>query len=869
MLVLTLTFGGAVSHIQAQSEDAWLDPNNLSNSGSASDPVFVLDADGIFHVLWRDEFAGLIYVAGDGTEWDVPSPIVLPSTDVVPFLIADPNGIIHALWRDEESRLFYSRVRESAFSSPSNWSPRELISDSALDFDVAIDDNGDLHLSYVNPLETEESPAGVYYLRLREGFSTWLAPRLLYESSYFRSLDLVSSNVDISTTTSGDDTRIFVAWDNRPRERVFLTLSDDNGGTWSLPIEVDKPDEDAGNSSSSNIIVDAQGDQILLLWQGNRSGSSCEQFYQYSTDGGNTWSSRLSMFEGFVICPNEIQFIPIEDGTLLMLNGIEAFLQAWDGENWSEPQLQQPLSAFVDPDTQKLVDFGCQQAIVPSNFTLFVLGCDEDIGKDIWLTKRQLHDIPEWFPEEAVWSPVFSVDKSDRRVSAQVLVSDGLNRMHAIWSLANPTDPDGLGKMLYYARWEDGQWSRPEMIITTPDGKNEQPAAAISAQDQLYLVWSGGIDGEIYFSNADADQAVVSTSWSNPIRLPSPTLVGSAPSIIVDPDGVIYVAYAIPLNENRGIYLVRSEDEGQTWTEPVVVFNARSVGWSMVDDPKLTITDNGHLHILWTRSTLPSGQGPLSLNYSSSNDGGESWSNPQTVVENPVVWSRIVGVGEQSLQRVWQEVGTIGTTFWHEQSFDNGESWNRIVPVSVFGETVSTPSLFRDSAGRLHLILAVREGQKNFIIQHWLYDGQRWSAERNLEVEFPIDVYINSIVGSISDRGDLGVLLANLFREEESNLNQYQLNFYNRSIEVPNAFETADQQVSSTPQINAPTASAKQPTNTSSALDIEPTITPIVFPDDQGQSRNTGWLAIVGPAAIGFIILIVILIIFRGFRKWR
>lgn len=866
-LLLVVSLVGTSAH--AQSRGPWSDPVNLSESGAANEPLMVIDSEGVFHVIWRDEFNGLVYVSGGGAEWSIPTSVNLPFEDAIPMLLADEIGHVHAIWRDSEGALIYSQVRGSAFPSASSWSSSVWITESALDFDVVKDGNGDIHLSYVRSLESDEFPAGVYYQRMRNGSTSWSAATLLYASPYLRSLELDDSNVDISTSTSDEDARVFVTWDNRPRERIYLAKSDDEGQTWSLPIEVDKPDEGVGNTGSSNIIVDAQGDQVLLLWQANRSESTCEQFYQYSNDFGNTWSSRLRMFEGFVICPNEINFLPIEDGTLLMLNGIEVFLQAWDGEIWSDPQLQQPLSAFVDPDTQRFVEFGCQQAIVASNLSLFVLGCDENIGKDIWLTKRQLQDIPDWFPEEAVWSPEFSVNKSDRRVAAPVLVSDNLNRMHAIWSQANPADPDGLGRMLYYARWEDGQWSQPEMIVTSPDGKNEQPAVAISAPDQLYVVWSGGIDGEIYFSNADVDQAVASSSWSNPIQLPSPSMVGSAPSIIVDPVGVIYVAYAIPLNENRGIYLVRSDDEGHTWSEPVLVFDAGAAGWSMVDNPRLTITDNGHLHILWTRSTLPSGQGPLSINYSSSNDGGESWSNPQIVVENPVFWSQIVGVGEQTVQRLWQEVGTSGTILWHEESLDNGENWNRIVPVSVFGETEGTPSLIKDSAGRLHLILAVRSGQKSFVIQHWLYDGQRWSPERNLEVEFPADAYINSIAGSVSDRGDLGVLLANLLREEDSNLNQYQLIFSNRSIEIPNAVETPDQQVTSTPQINAPIATAQQLTKTPSFADTEPTITPIVFPDDQRNSSNSGWIAIVGPIAIGLIILMLILIIFRGIRNWR
>ena len=196
---------------------------------------------------------------------------------------------------DYQGQVFVSCLNRTNYNFSIN--PGERIAQMVfipvvqVDFDVVKDGNGNIHLSYVRPLESDEFPAGVYYQRMRNGSTSWSAATLLYASPYLRSLELDDSNVDISTSTSDEDARVFVTWDNRPRERIYLAKSDDGGQTWSLPIEVDKPDEGVGNTGSSNIIVDAQGDQVLLLWQANRSESTCEQFYQYSNDFGNTFDA--------------------------------------------------------------------------------------------------------------------------------------------------------------------------------------------------------------------------------------------------------------------------------------------------------------------------------------------------------------------------------------------------------------------------------------------------------------------------------------------------------------------------------------------------------------------------------------------------
>ena len=334
---------------------------------------------------------------------------------------------------------------------------------------------------------------------------------------------------------------------------------------------------------------------------------------------------------------------------------------------------------------------------------------------------------------------------------------------------------------------------------------------------------------------------------------------------MIDGDDVIYISHAIPLNEERGIYFTKSEDGGETWMESILVFNAREAGWGMVDDPSLAITENGDLHIVWTRYSLPTGEGPLGLYYAQSSDGGTTWSDSDLVVEGPVVWSEIVGTGANTVQRVWQQESSSGSTFWHEQSTDSGKTWERIAPVSVFGEIFGNPSLSSDVPGRLHLLIMVRNGVDSYLLQHWVYDGQSWTAESSNGMQFASQTDVNSLTSNFSQGGTLGVLLINSNSAAEV-AEKYQLIYTNHLIEVPKIDQTPTLEVTPIP-VNTPTPVL---TIQSSALVPDQTVgtaTAVVFTEAPDNSGNSEWFLIAGPVVVGLIIVVVIVLIVRWIRR--
>ncbi len=871
LAMVVLYFALVLNHgVEAQTAEGWAEPINLSKSGSASNPQVVLDTDGVFHILWSDEFAGFVYTTGDGNEWSTPVPVSLPSGDFIPILLADREGNIHAFWRDDTDALFHSRVRASSFATLSSWNAAVQITDSALDVDVIVDDQGRIHLAYVRPKDTPEQPAGIYYQRLRTINGNWSLPIALYQSPYLRALTLEDSNVDLSSAMVGDEVRLYAVWDNQPRERVFLSVSFDGGESWSEAQEIDKPQEGSVNPGPERITTEALGEEVFLFWQKNRMESSCEQYYQISKDGGSSWGPPLRMFEGFVICPQEIRFLPNGEFPILFLTGIQVYLQAWNGSIWSDPQPQEAINTFIDPETQNFVEYGCQQPILVGEATLYVVGCDRAAGQDIWLMRRQLLDVSTWFPQEAIWNPLVKLTISDTRVRGEKLVADRQERLHAFWSQASIDQPQGQGKTIYYARWEAGQWSTPAAVLTSPEGNADQPDAIVDGQNRLHVVWSGGLEGQVYYSRADANQAVVATAWADPLALPAPRPVGSAPDIHISPEGIIYVAYAIPLNEDRGIYLTRSDDGGDTWTDAIRIFDAQSAGWAMVDQPHLALTDEGQLHLIFTRYSLPGGTGPLSLVYMRSVDGGKTWGEPQTVVDNPVIWSWMTGTGKSSLQRLWQEISSSGTTLWHEQSLDNGTTWFRTVPVSIFGGTIGTPSLIQDDGGRLHLLLVVRGGTTIYTIQHWLFDGQRWSAERSFDIEVTQNTSIESLACVISPGGKLGVIIKSAIENVQSGGQQSQLLFTYRDVDISSAVTTPIPTATNTPPATPLPTYTRESETTSAATEVVPIVTntpPIFAPGEENIGGQSGWLSGVLPVAIVLIVVIGVYVAYSILKK--
>ena len=356
-----------VSNVSAQTVDElWSEPVNISNSGAASQPKIIVDAIDRVHLVWEDEFEGINYAIRVDGSWTRPETITFPFEPPLANLefVVDQGNLIHALWREEESaELFYSFVQADNFSISASWSPAVRLDEDIAALASRIDPAGRLHLVYAKVADSPTQPSGIYYRSANAPNFNWASPQQLYESPYIRGLAQTDANIDIWVVSADS---IHVVWDVPPLERVFYTRSEDGGNNWQQANHFDSREETDSFDARGpgNAMITSSSEALFRFWQAGHNSQNCAQYYQISSDNGENWSENKILGENLIGCPNNNQFLQSTSGDLILLQdlAIGVFLVAWDGEKFSDPQLQTALTNFINPNTFRQVDFECRQA---------------------------------------------------------------------------------------------------------------------------------------------------------------------------------------------------------------------------------------------------------------------------------------------------------------------------------------------------------------------------------------------------------------------------------------------------------------------------------------------------------------------------
>jgi hypothetical protein len=839
----------SASHVAGQSEDeAWSAPINLSKSGSAAEPQIISDSLNTLHVIWQDTVdSSYVHVRTNEAGWSEPVAVEVPfgtrrffpdmdPEDPTPLfkpkMASGPDGIIHAVWVDDLADLYHTSVQADGIETYENWSGRVKVASETLTSTLTVGAAGRIHVAYIQSDDLEEMPAGVYHRFSDDNGANWSAPVALQTSAYYRLLTVETANIQLAV----DNNFVYVAWDDGQDSRVYLIRSADNGQTWEAINEIDRREStDATDAQSpADIRIIAKNGLVHAVWQAGHDGLLCAQYHIWSQDAGLSWQPRERIFDRLLDCATNLQLLDATQTQFIMGVASEPFLAAWHRTRWSIPEDQLTLRSFADPVTLRTVDFSCGQDALIRGDDLWVASCGVDINQDIWVQQRSLASLAQPTVVSA-WDTPISVAEGVLPVVEPVFIADEAGRRHAFWvQLANEVDaPFGPRTTeLQYAQWEEGRWSRPAALLSSPEGKTDQPTMTVDGKGRIFVAWSGGNHGEIYFSQTSTSNASLPSDWSAPVLVTEAEKPATSPAIGVDAGGTIYIVYAVPQDEGRGIYVVTSIDDGVTWSGPTTVFDGVAAGWATVAQPRLTVNSVGSLHVLWLHRPLPSSVGGDSLYSTQSIDGGVSWSQAQSVKSSdqdggPVLWHGIAGSGEARLVRVWQEWIFNRLNIWFQQSFDNGQNWTPPAQVSVLDYLVVPAGLTTDESGQFHLVYAVRSGPEDakggYIIDHWILLGDEWQEAESLIPNRRIVTGIHT-VAAVANNSQLSVLFSSEVKDDPTDeiIVTERLYSANRGLELPDVTPTPPPLLTATP---APTAS---PVSTATP---EPTPT-LVFPTD-------------------------------------
>ncbi|MCI0549851.1 MAG: glycoside hydrolase [Anaerolineae bacterium] len=886
LVVVAAFFMSSASVSYAQSNPDWSDPVNISNSGSAINPTLVRDFTGTLHAIWENRSGGHKYSqSADGTAWTAPQSVNFPFLPTVlpiglldinsgpaanmagppPVLLADQAGSIHVFWIDAEASLFYGQTAPPDLATPDRWKLTTRLARGVLNFSAIMDSRGILHVTYIHNVATSNVPVGIYYMQSNLGGGFWSTPAKLYESEYLSSMTLDDSFIRIASNDSQTDQKIYVTWDVRALKRVYMTVSLDAGLSWMEAQQIKGP-EDTGGLTPFNLNVEAFDNNVLLIWQEGELGSDrCTVYSQWSDDNGNTWSESLAVLGGISDCPKSTRFLAQSDGIFvsLLVGQLDSTMIAWDGKQWSLPQVKTRLPAFTNPLTFDTVMLGCRYDLVWDD-RLFVVGCDQGSGNggDIWFLSRALEPVEGWFAPSSIWEELdglISGSEKPEKISGFTSMSDNVGYVHAVWIQSEVGEVISPIKKIVYARWDGRQWSNPSPVITLSDRIPVHLSLTVDSNERLLLTWLDKSTGDILFSWAKLDKATSASEWALPRILPSPSQINTHPDLVVDGAGRIAVVYAVPVNENRGVYVVQSSDGGDTWSLPQRAFDAVSAAWERVEQPRVCLGSEGELHLSFAKSSERVGQ-PAGLYYVRSSDGGVTWSDAQALTEELIHWQQIVCSSDGTVHVLWQEFDGLVFANLSRVSLDSGGTWGQSNAITGVNPSVSNVAVAMNAGDSLHFIQLFEKtgvytaNQENVTLQDLSWDGSRWNLEADKAFTI-IGRDINySLSTDITSTGYLGVFLSAEYANPAVE-QQDQIFTFGRFLE-----NQANNLQSLTPLIPTPATN-----DNGSSNNPPPTSSPTS--DQAAIDAGTTSVSTLQRNLIGVIIVVFVIGLFMVFRK--
>lgn len=320
------------------------------------------------------------------------------------------------------------------------------------------------------------------------------------------------------------------------------------------------------------------------------------------------------------------------------------------------------------------------------------------------------------------WTPPLNLFETEGRASEAVVVADPFGVIHVFWGYGAPGyEEDGSAQSIYYTRQQDGAWSEPVDVLVSPGGRVARMHSVAAASDGvLHIVWSGG--NALFYSRAYAPEAGTAGGWTAPAALTSG--VGALePAIAIGSDDALYVVWSQP---SAGLVFVRSDDGGQNWSTPQIIFQAERDN-ELVRWGRMAVDQQGRLHVAltYTVNDPEARYGRPDANllyYLRSDDRGATWSEPFLVTPEPDFGEiNVATFSEDTVHLVWNgRAGRHGR--YHRWSEDGGETWSNIVevlppapqsPIGTGGLT-GFPALVSDATGALHLASATGGGDFYF-----------------------------------------------------------------------------------------------------------------------------------------------------------
>jgi hypothetical protein len=232
---------------------------------------------------------------------------------------------------------------------------------------------------------------------------------------------------------------------------------------------------------------------------------------------------------------------------------------------------------------------------------------------------------------------------------------------------------------------------KPINVSNNP-GRSERPSIAVDSKGTVHLVWTDDTPGneEIFYAFKPAGG-----SWSTPVNLSNNPRSSRFPSIKIDKNDVIHLAWQDCNPDGFWRIFYSKKSNNGTWSIPETI-----TGGYMYVGPQLAVDDSGNVHLIWYY-----GGYYLGIRYAMRRKEG-TWT-PQTTVVGPigVAYSGIAVDNQGNAHVVWD---------WYDFEDTNGAIYYSIKRKddSVWSQPANIsntrharfPDIIADNQGNVHIV---------------------------------------------------------------------------------------------------------------------------------------------------------------------
>lgn len=316
------------------------------------------------------------------------------------------------------------------------------------------------------------------------------------------------------------------------------------------------------------------------------------------------------------------------------------------------------------------------------------------------------------------WSPPVNLSVSDTASLFPDIAVDSAGHVYVVWG-EHSTDDVLRSDLLLFRMWDGQTWSPPNDIAVG----GHLPQIAVDSQGRLHVIRiANGLEYKRAWAQGDPSHA---GSWTpdQDLSISNPYW----PDMVVDSQDRIHVVFT----DEGGIHYTRAMDGGDSWSDPIQLDIPRVGG---AETPRLAVDGLDNVYAVWSDLEVSvGGKDPMGIGvgFSTSTDGGETWSLPREVVtgDEGYEWPQVAVDSVGTIHIVWRyldpTVGNIG----YVRSSDKGESWSEVENLRLGSTGAYSFGLAVDRADRLHLVMPLNWGGLPMGVSHLVRPPEgEWSS---------------------------------------------------------------------------------------------------------------------------------------------